>query len=381
MSSKSKTGAKKAGGKKAKTGSKSSEGGSKRVAQPVWTQAKADAARKNGTYIKLGDKRGSLSLSGAPAMWKKDSTFVYLPNLRVAGRSSDVQRILGELGLIEPDIRAELATAYRAGSETSAAFLAEVEALKASRAKGKSGGGKAKVASLPHSISFYADAVDAATIESKNGEKAAKKGAKKSKSKSPAKKAKKAGAKKAGSKSKSKSASPRGRKAGTKSKSKSKSKSASPKKRGSPKGKRGAKPLADKIANLADGKVMDVSKFLVDGSGAKVVAQPGGKSKKVLVPGTRLVSDSLSGIKKAAKALGDESLVQRWQDAKAGHEGGAEASPSRSRSPSPARTHEMSPRPLSPGGLPPLPRASSPRSSGSGVSLPKIPTTLGSPRS
>ena len=371
MSTKSaKKGAKKTG-TKAKAAKAEGKG---RVVQPVWTQAKADAARRNGVYIKLGDKRGTLALTGSAGMWKKFGDFLYVPSLRVAGRRADVERVLNELGLQSGDIKDALAGAYRAGDETSAAFLREVEELKASRAKGKSGASKSKVATLPNSIAFYAQAIDNATVE--GGKTAAPKKGRKSKSKSPAKKAKKAGAKK----SKSRSASPKAKakKAGTK--SKSRSKSASPKKRGSPKGKRGAKPLADKVANLAEGKVMDVSKYLVDGSGAKVVAQPGGKSKKVLVPGTRLVSDSLNGIKKAAKALGDESLVQRWQDAKAGHDAGAEVEASRSRSPSPARTHEMSPRPLSPS-LPPLPsvRSASPRSSG--VSLPRIPTTLGSPRS
>ena len=373
-----KSGAKKASGgaKKSASKSKSGEGKGRQVA-PVWTREKADAARRSGTYLKLGEKRGSLALTGAPNMWKKDQTWIYVPALRVTGRAQDVERVLNELGMQSGDIKDALAGAYRAGSETSAAFVREVEELKALRAKGKSGGStKSKVSTLPHSIAHYANAIDDAKIE--GGKTAAPK--KGRKSKSPAKKAKKAGAKK--SKSRSKSASPKAKakKAGTK--SKSRSKSASPKKRGSPKGKRGAKPLADKVANLAEGKVMDVSKYLVDGSGAKVVAQPGGKSKKVLVPGTRLVSDSLNGIKKAAKALGDESLVQRWQDAKAGHDAGAEVEASRSRSPSPARTHEMSPRPLSPS-LPPLPsvRSASPRSSGSGVSLPKIPTTLGSPRS
>ena len=372
----------KKGTKKAGTKAKAAKAeGKGRAPAVIWSREKADAARRNGVYIKLGDKRGTLALSGGKAMFAKNSQWIYVPALRVTGTRQDVERVLGELvaagAMQSGDVKDALAGAYRAGDENSAAFLREVDELKASRAKGKSGGAsKSKVATLPNSIAFYAQAIDNATVE--GGKTAAPKKGRKSKAKSPAKKG---GAKK--SKSRSKSASPKAKakKAGAK-KSKSRSKSASPKKRGSPKGKRGAKPLADKVANLAEGKVMDVSKYLVDGSGAKVVAQPGDKSKKVLVPGTRLVSDSLNGIKKAAKALGDESLVQRWQDAKAGHDAGAEVEASRSRSPSPARTHEMSPRPLSPS-LPPLPsvRSASPRSSGSGVSLPRIPTTLGSPRS
>jgi hypothetical protein len=364
---------------KAKTAKSAGEKTARKAAQPVWTQEKSEKARAAGNYIKLGDKRGHLALSGAAAQWKKHPDFVYLSDLRVAGHRHDVERILGELGMSAADVKRHLANAYRAGSETSAEFLREVEELKALRARGKTAA--KKVSELPHSVAYYAEQLEGATVVSRTGEAVERKsrspkGAKKAAKKTTAKK----GAKKAGSKSKSKSASPRGRKAGTK--SKSKSKSASPKKRGSPKGKRGAKPLADKLAALAADKVMDVSNLHVDGSGAKVVKEPGAKSKKVLVPGTRLVSDKKNGVKAAAKLLGDETIVQRWVDAKEGH--GAAASPSRSRSgsrsPSPARTLPMSPRSPAAAGLPPLPKASSPRSSGSGVTLPRVPT-IGSPRS
>jgi hypothetical protein len=376
---------KKAGAKK--TTAKAA--GKGRAPAVLWSREKAENARKGGTYIKLGDKRGSLSLSGGKAMFAKDGTWIYVPSLRVAGRRQDVERVLNELveagSMQSGDVKDALAGAYRAGDENSTAFLAELDELKALRARGKTGATKAKTAEMKHSIAYYSEQIESATVESKAGTER--------KSRSPKKGVKKTAAKKG--KSRSKSASPKAKKAGAKkgtkkagTKSKSRSKSASPKKRGSPKGKRGAKPLAEKLEALAEGKVMDVSNLRADGSGAKVVVQPGAKSKKVLVPGFRLVSDKKNGIKAAAKLLGDESVVQRWMDAKAGGEGGASPSRSRShsrsssRSPSPARTHEMSPRPLSPSAsLPPLPRASSPRSSGSGVSLPRIPTTLGSPRS
>ena len=183
----------------------------------VWSREKAENARRAGVYLKLGEKRGTLALSGGKAMFGKFSDFLYVPALRVAGRRGDVERVLGELvesgAMQSGDVKDALAGAYRAGDETSSAFLAEVEELKANRAKGaKSGASKAKAATLPHSIAFYAQAIDDAKIE--GGKTAAPKKGRKSKSKSPAKKAKKAGAKK--SKSRSKSASPKAKKAGAK---------------------------------------------------------------------------------------------------------------------------------------------------------------------
>ncbi len=350
----------------------------KRVAQPVYTAEKMAEARSKGQYIKLSDKKGNLSLSGAVNKWKTSPNFVYVPSLRVAGEPADIERILVELGNSLSDVRQHIAAGYRSGAQETEAFKTELAELKAGKAKVAS---KAKKATqLAHTIAFYAEQIDNAVVETKAGgvverksrspkAKGAKKAATKSRSKSASPKAKKAGAKKAGAK-----------KAGTK--SKSRSKSASPKaKRASPKGKRAAKPLAEKLEALAEGKVMDVSNLHVDGSGAKVVAEPGAKSKKVRVPGTRLVSSLKNGVKAAAKLLGDDALVERWMAAKAG--GSREGSPAAA-SGSPARTLPLSPlRPLSPsGGLPPLPtvRSGSPRS-GSGVSLPKVPLMLGSPRS
>lgn len=371
--SESKKGTSKSAGK-AKTGAKT---GAKRVAQPVYSQEKMLAARAAGNYVKLGDKKGNLSLSGAVNKWKTSPNFVYVPSLRVAGEPADIERILVELGNAGSDVRQHIAAGYRAGSQETEAFKTELAELKAGKAKVAS---KAKKATqLAHTIAFYAEQIDNAVVETKAG------GVVERKSRSP-----KAGAKKAAAKSRSKSASPKAKKAGAKkagakkagTKSKSRSKSASPKaKRASPKGKRAAKPLAEKLEALAEGKVMDVSNLHVDGSGAKVVAEPGAKSKKVRVPGTRLVSSLKNGVKAAAKLLGDDALVERWMAAKAG--GSREASPAAA-SGSPARTLPLSPlRPLSPsGGLPPLPtvRSGSPRS-GSGVSLPKVPLMLGSPRS
>lgn len=323
-----------------------------RKAAPVYSDEKANAARAGRYYIKLGDKRGQLLLSGAVQKWKADPTFVYVPSLRVAGNPAEILRILGELGYPAADVQAHINAGYRAGSEAAAEFVAELADLKANKAKAVKK--TAATAALPNTIAYYSEQVDQATVTTKEG------GSPRKRSASPKRKStrKAAGTKKAKTarKTRSKSASPKARK--------TRSKSASPKKRASPKGKRAPKDLSEKIANLSEGKYMDVSKLHVDGSGAKTVAAPGPKSKKVVIHGTRIVSDNKRGVNAAAKLLGDESLAGRWV---ASSKGGAHTSP--------AATVAMSPSASSPGGiaLPPLPRASSPRGR-----LPPV-KTIGSP--
>ena len=366
----------------------------KRAAAKPWTEEKQKAAQAARNYIKLGDKRGQLLLSGAAKRWETDPNFVYVPSLRVAGTPQDIERILGA------DSRAHIAQGYTAASVQGAqraAYEAELADLAANRTKGA----KKAVAAADNGVSIarYAALVDEATVE--GAARSPRGRSPRAKSASP--KAKKAGRKSASPKAKKagrKSASPK-RKAGRKSAS-PKAKKAGRKSAGSPKGKRGARPLADKIAALSAGKVMDVSKLRVDGSGAKAIKVPtSARSSKVQVPGRMIVSDNKRGINAAAKLLGDEGLVAAW----VGAHGGAgasrkartrEASGSRSRSASrsrsrsrsgsraisPAQTLPMSPAVSSPLGVPALPVVrTSPRG---GLALPTLPTvrapTIGSPR-
>jgi hypothetical protein len=268
---------------------------------------KMDEARKNQVYIKLGDKRGNLLLSGAEAKWKADPSYVYVSSLRVAGRPKDIESEFVRLGLftaadVKQHIAAGFTSANHAGRQD---YLDEVAALKAYKLKTK-GTTKASTATkMAHSIGWYADRVDDFVLEGKPGSP-------KKRAVSPKKKAAKA---KTPRKTKSKSP--------TKKRTKSKS----------PAKKRGTKPLADKIANLSEGKVMDVSAYRASGEGAKPIKEPGAKSKKVLVPGTRIVSDQKVGIKAAAKALGDETLVAKWEAAKTGKAAASPRSPRKSKSP------------------------------------------------
>jgi histone H1/5 len=335
----------------------------KREPAAAWSAAKRDAAAAARNYIKVGGSRGNLLLTGAAQKWKVDPTFTYVPFLRVAGTPADIERV-ASLYLPVAEVRQYIQQGFNAANAAGplrAAYEAELAQVKASGKKGS----KAKSAAVANiragvSLAEYAAMVEAAVApagavrsrspRARKGKRSLKAKSTKSKSpkakstrtrsKSPAKspkgtrakaaKATKAKAAKAKSPTKAKatrtrSKSPVKAKATrTKSKSPTKAKatrtrSKSPAKAKAAKaGKRGALPLADKIAKLSEGKVMDVSKLMADGSGAKTIKMPSESSAKVLVPGTRIVSDHKSGVTKAAKMLGDDTLVARWVAAQSG---------------------------------------------------------------
>lgn len=298
---------------------------SKKAPAPQWTEAKQKQALAGHYYIKIGDKRGHLRLTGAVKMWQKEPRFVYVPDLRVAGTPGDIEVAFEAMGYPASDIRARIARGYTAASAGTAAFESEVEAAKAATKR-------EKVVVAEADISAYAKMVEEAKPE----------GRARGRSKSPRK----------ARSPKSKSKSPR----------KAKSKSPRKARKTSPKNKREAKSLAVKLGDLHEGKVMDVSKLLKDGHGAKTIGAPAGdRSKKVMVPGYRMVSDNLRGVKNASHLLGDAALVDAWEAARKQHGVAKKASPKRS----PRKSAKASkPMPLSgpttpigtgPEKLPPLP--------------------------
>ena len=314
----------------------------KRTPAQPWTEEKKQAAVNSHTYIKIGDKRGSLLLSGAPKQWKTNPTLTYIPSLRVVGTAADLRRVLADV----PNIDRLVAGGYN-GTSAVGALKAQYEGeVAAQKAFSKSQSKKTtkSVTREGRSISEYAAMVEEASVKPEDSRTAGRrspKGKSKSRSKSPKRK------------SKGRSKSP-------------KSRSKSP--------KRKTKPLADKIAALSANKVMDVSNLKADGSGAKTMDVPGPKSKKMRVLGYSIVSDNKRGINNAAKQLEDQGLVDAWVAVKAQ----PKTSPkkrSRSRSRSPASVLPMSPsstRTASPGGvaMPSLPS----------VRVPTIGSPRGSPR-
>ena len=337
----------------------------------VYSDEKAKLALAKKEYIKLGDKRGTLKLTGAAQKWKTEPTFTYVSSLRVAGLPADIKEKLTALGYTAADVKTAIADGYTAKSVERADYLAELAELKGV----KKVAAKASPTVLNQSIAYYAEALEKAVASTKSAspkkKRVAKKSPKKAAKKASSKKSPKKAAKKASSKKSPKKAAKKvsSKKASPKKAAKSKSKS--PKKATSPKGKTQA--LGAKVDRLKEGKVMDVSGFTAKDQVAKVIDVPGLKSKKIVVG--RLASDKKNGIKAAAKALGDESLVERWEAAKAAKE--AKGSP-KARKSSPRKSASKK---SSPAATLPLSPSNSPRAGG--LALPSMPVarvpTIGSP--
>ena len=357
----------------------------------VWTESKKAAAVAGKYYIKVGDKRGTLKLSGAAKKWKADPTFTYVSDLRIAGSPAALKAFLKSQGRTDSQTDTIISSAgWNRSHLEDRYYLAELAALKS--AGGKVAAKRASSTAPAHSIAWYAQKVDEAKVQGGKAKSPRRKSAspkKKAAKKSPKKATKKAGKKTASPKKrktvspkkaakKTKTASPKKAKK-TKSASPKRSKSASPKKakksaspkKTSPKGKR--KTLSEKLASLPAGKVLDVSAYRASDKKSTVIAAPTGKSKKVVAGRISANPDALVGVKAAAKDLGDETLVAQWKAAR----GGKAASPR-----SPAATLPLSPASArsSPRALPV--QSGSPRSSGKLPSLPVArPPTIGSPRS
>ena len=342
--------------------------------EPVYSEEKAKQALANKEYIKIGGGKGTLKLTGASRKWKVDPTFTYVSSLRVAGKPSDIVEQLTALGWSAADVRTAVKAGFTAKSLQDADYLAELAVVKGPKKSPR----KSSPVVLTHDIAYYADALEKAvsaskTVSSPKKKKAAKKSPKKAaktKSKSPKKKAAKKSPKKA---TKTRSKSPK----------KASAKSKSPKK-ASPKVPKGKTALKDKVAKLNSGKVMDVSEFTKKDQKAKVIDKPGPKSKKYVVG--KLASDKKNGIKAAAAALGDATLVAKWEAVrtKASGKGSPKrksASPKRKSSPKKTSPRKSSPRKSSPAASLPMSPSNSPRSGG--LNLPSLPVTrvptIGSP--
>lgn len=63
-----------------------------------WSTSTADKARANNKYIKVGKNGGFLAISGAVKMFERFPDFVYIPQMRLAGRAGDVRAVIGKYG-------------------------------------------------------------------------------------------------------------------------------------------------------------------------------------------------------------------------------------------------------------------------------------------
>lgn len=310
------------------------------------------AATAGHYYMRLGGKGGNLYLTGARQKWAKEPGFVYLPAFRVAGNPQDVLAVLTAHGYSDADVRAHIAAGYSKVNSGAAgqnvAFDAELEAAKNRPKVAKA----ATVASTLRPISYYVERLEDA------------------KAASP----------------KKRTASPKKGKAGTKGKKGKKgAKAKSPKKATGTKGKRAKQALADRYEKLAEGKVLDVSKYTKKDKEAKTINAPtaGGRSKKIQVPGLALVSEKRTNLKSALSDMGYaegdvEQWLALWDEAVASKGAAKAASPAKAPSPAAAPPVVMPPAPQLP--APAVPRVASPRALAA-PAAPRVPSvSVGSPR-
>jgi hypothetical protein len=80
------------------------------------------------------------------------------------------------------------------------------------------------------------------------------------------------------------------------------------------------KILQRKIDNLPEGKVMDISSLDAEGKNARVVNDPGERTRKILIPGTRLLTSydpqGSRGVRNASKILNDPSIYEKYKAAR-----------------------------------------------------------------
>lgn len=281
----------------------------------TWTEAARDAAIAKHEYIKVGDKGGTLALTGAVARWKKHPGDLYIPALRVAGSPADLRQLLGA----NYDGYAQQAyTAQNYRGAMKAQFDAEVAARQAYK-KSIKGAGATSTIRLER-LDFYTDKDRLAEAIKKGKEKKT-----------------------------TKASSPRA---------------------GSP--RRSGKTLMDRLRSLKAGTVLDASNMdLGKGTGIRTIKKPTERSKKIGVQGLDLVSSDAGKYAAAVRMLGSEyeGYIARYASAAVGPVP-APASPSMV--PAPA-TSPLAALPTSPslGGLQ-LPMAGLPPAIGSPLGSPSL---------
>ena len=96
-----------------------------------WSPESVPKAAEGHYYTKVGEKSGSLTLSGAPNYWKKFPNVMYCPDIRVAGTSEAISSVMTSAGYSAADIQQALSNCYSSSNyqdSKKAAFDAELSA-------------------------------------------------------------------------------------------------------------------------------------------------------------------------------------------------------------------------------------------------------------
>ena len=254
-----------------------------------WTPEMMERAKKEHCYYKIGEKPGKLYLSGAGARWKKPehSRYIYIPSLRIAGNPEDLKSLLQSINATDKDIKDYFANSYtssnisvagRSGGmlEKYEAEVQEYSKFKESQSdvKDTSAGPSVNLTMLHGLVNVIQQAEAVRTVRAKpapgsggNGASSASTGA----AKRPGRRV----------------------------------------------------PLAQRISNLRQGQVLDVTGMRDDGTGAKIIAQPGigsGKMGCTLISG--IVSSNLDTFRVALQQLNltadqQQQCLAQWQAARA----------------------------------------------------------------
>lgn len=217
-----------------------------------WTQEKANKAESEHYYIKVAEKGGKLQLSGAEKKFAENPNFVYVPSpYRVAGDRSDISTLFTNLGVSSDDTNHILNTAYTAKNyQNNPNFEKEVEMSKNYKNN--------QVLTTNNSSRLTLDQVPA-ILEAHRGQAPAK----------PTRKPRSEG-------------------------------------EGTPTRGGRVRPLAERLEELKSGKVLDVSNMSETGAGVKAIDEPKPGSKKIGVPGLRVVSSKPENFYTAVTSLGPE---------------------------------------------------------------------------
>lgn len=227
-------------------------------------------AREGSYYIKLGNKGGTLTVTGAPGYWQRDGNqnVIYIPSMRIAGTPEDITQVLRtNYNASDADIQQYISSGFTSQNYNVPAeqggkaeeFDQEVEEYKKFR-QNKENQKQADIVNgrVPRplelsDLDWIIPGLPEATTAKSSG-----------------------AGRRTPSKTKPTSGAAKGAKAGG---------------------------LAQRIQQLAPGKVLDVSNMNESGTGIKTINQPGQGSKKFGVQGLPIVSSDATNFERALTEL------------------------------------------------------------------------------
>ena len=233
-----------------------------------WSSEMAQKAASTHFYMKVGDKSGSLALSGATNMWKKSPSVIYLSGARIAGNTDVISKVLKTATVPDDQISHAIADAYTVRNYNipmsqggkAEIFNKEIDDYVMYRKthssqKGESTGPTVFIQQLGYYVDNLPNALQNKITTNRKVNVSVGKVMNSTK----------------------------------------------------PSGNKGSRvPLQQRLKNLATGRVLDVSGMKDGGAGIKTMEQPGPGSRKFGVPGLNIVSGSLENYIAAIHILGPE---------------------------------------------------------------------------